>query len=288
MDHERTRQQNVAHTKTKDRIEQLAAGVWAIDDEKGGSLYLVEGRDRAVLIDTGMAERPVLPLIRRLTDKPVDLVLTHAHIDHMYHADEFERVYLHERDIAAWRWPLGPSMAFAAKVMFHVKAKRYRVRDYLPLKENDVLDLGGVTLRVLSAAGHTPGSILLADDAHRLLFTGDAFGSGMGVWLWTPACLSVNAYRKTLADLLSTLSPYQDYLFLGGHRGQGKPLSDDEHAQFLNLEVVADMEKLCGKIIKGELTPSQNYRFGPLRLCVYTFGKAAIVTRFYRMPNHCS
>lgn len=276
---QQTKTSNEVQTKQGDTVEQIAEGVWAIDDKNEGSLYLIEGQNRAVLIDTGMAKRPVMPLIRCLTSKPVDLILTHAHIDHMYHADEFETVYLHEKDIAAWRWPLGPSMTFSARIMFHVKAKRYRVREYLPLKENDHIDLGGVILRVLSAPGHTPGSILLADDTHHLLFTGDAFGSGAGVWMWLPGCLSVTAYKNGLTALLPRLAPCQDYLFLGGHRRQGKPFSTDDFAQCLNLDVVKDMITLCEELTKKTLKPIARKNLGPLHISVYTYGKASIVVR---------
>ena len=59
-------------------------------------------RIKALLVDTGVQEGKILPMLKSLTDKPISLALTHAHIDRMYHADEFEEVFLHERDIKAW------------------------------------------------------------------------------------------------------------------------------------------------------------------------------------------
>ena len=81
------------------RVEELQKGLWAIDDEKNDSMYLIEGSQKALLIDTCMVDGPLAPLLRQLTDKPVELALTHAHIDHMYHAPEFATVYLHQADI---------------------------------------------------------------------------------------------------------------------------------------------------------------------------------------------
>lgn len=47
------------------------------------------------MIDTGItAGAKILPVIRELTDKPLLLVITHAHPDHMYHIDEFDEVYM--------------------------------------------------------------------------------------------------------------------------------------------------------------------------------------------------
>lgn len=73
-------------------------GIWKIDDgiydildEGNSSFYIVEGEDRAAVIDTGISPgQKILPLIRKYTSKPLILVLTHAHIDHWYHMDEFE------------------------------------------------------------------------------------------------------------------------------------------------------------------------------------------------------
>ena len=94
-------------------IEKIDEGLWAIDDKMGCSMYLVEGKNKALLFDTGVQEGKILPMLKSLTDKPISLALTHAHIDHMYHADEFEEVYLHERDIKAWHGGVGLCMSLA-------------------------------------------------------------------------------------------------------------------------------------------------------------------------------
>ena len=83
------------------RLEELCPSVYAIDDMQEESMYLVCGRERALMIETGSNEEPLTPLIRSLWDGPVELALTHAHFDHMYHWDEFSEVSLHSEDIAA-------------------------------------------------------------------------------------------------------------------------------------------------------------------------------------------
>lgn len=69
------------------RVEQRGDGLWALDDERQASMDLVEGTECALLIDTGMCRESPLPVLRMQTDKPIDLALTHAHVDHMEHAD---------------------------------------------------------------------------------------------------------------------------------------------------------------------------------------------------------
>ena len=94
-------------------IEQIDRGVWAIDDDADESIYLVCGEKKAFAIDTGSADAPLLPVIRTLWDGPVELLLTHAHFDHMYHSDEFSSVSLLDEEIAAWRKTLGPIVWFS-------------------------------------------------------------------------------------------------------------------------------------------------------------------------------
>ena len=49
---------------------------------------MVEGDEKAAVIDTGITTgKKIMPLLRELTDKPLLLVVTHVHWDHIYHMD---------------------------------------------------------------------------------------------------------------------------------------------------------------------------------------------------------
>lgn len=67
-------------------------GVLRLDDGKGSSFYLLEGTGAAVLVDTGMGSEPLRPVIEQLKNKPVTVLITHGHPDHMC------QVY------ACWAW----------------------------------------------------------------------------------------------------------------------------------------------------------------------------------------
>ena len=261
------------------RVEELQKGLWAIDDEKNDSMYLVEGAQKALLIDTCMMDGALAPLLRQLTLKPVELALTHAHIDHMYHAPEFEMVYLHQADIDDWHAPFGRFSVWAGAPFLHVKRKHYDVKHYRPLKGGDLLDLGSVVLRVLPAPGHTPGSIVLVDAAHQVLFFGDAVGSGSGALMALPECLMISRYRDGLDKLLPKLIPYRDYTFLGGHRRQAIPTPQFPDAGPLTFEVVEDMKLLCEKMLAGTVAPQPAGHLGFSRLSQYKAGRAAMVQK---------
>ena len=61
-------------------------------------MYLVEGEDRAALIDTGSGFGSLKQTVEKLTDKPVIVLLTHGHVDHAMGAGEFETVYMNHND----------------------------------------------------------------------------------------------------------------------------------------------------------------------------------------------
>jgi len=254
-------------------IEEVQPGLFAIDDEKSASMYLIAGTEKALLIDTGVLKPDILPMLRTLTDKPIELALTHAHIDHMYHAEEFDTVYLHERDIAAWKRGTLRLLMLAGYAMFQLPAKKFHVSRYTPITEKTVIDLGGIRIRVIAAPGHTPGSCIYADDEHGALFMGDAVGNGGATaWLWLPGCLNIGAYRESLGILQKKLEPYETYRFLGGHRPQTFPTADAPEGRPLNLQSVRDMYTLCGKMLEHTVRPVGKQKQFILTVWQYAYG----------------
>ena len=86
-------------------VEKLADGVWSLLSPGGCPTlcYLVEGAERALLIDTGFGVGDLKALCERLTDKPLLVVDTHSHGDHVLGNPQFDRVYIHALDLEAGR-----------------------------------------------------------------------------------------------------------------------------------------------------------------------------------------
>ena len=259
-------------------ITEIAPQVYAIDDTAQESMYLVCGRDKSLLIDTGSSRQPVLPTVRKLYTGPVDLVLTHGHYDHMYHAEEFQKVYLHPADYMVWARAMYP-ICLGCDLGQKRFPKRYHPGRFLPLTEGDVFDLGGKVLSVIEAPGHTPGSVIFVDREDKLLFTGDAFGSGEVIWGWMPGCLKLSEYQKSLRTFIPKLQPMADFGFYGGHRLQGVIREDRPLAGPLNLEVAKDLEVLCGKLLAGPMEPIRVQRILGVRVETYQYGRAALVCK---------
>ncbi|MBR1758099.1 MAG: MBL fold metallo-hydrolase [Lachnospiraceae bacterium] len=257
-------------------IERITPSVYAIDDVEGESMYLICGSERALLIDTGSNDMSILPIVRDLYKGPIDLALTHAHFDHMYHCDAFSRVYLHKDEIKAWKKILGLVVQVSA-VASGKKAKNYHVGDFISLTEESKISLGDRIISVIAAPGHTPGSVIFVDDHDKLLFMGDAIGSGDYAWMWMPGCLCLTEYMETLRNLQMELAPLSDYRMLGGHRKQGQPFNPDGYV--LNTEIIPDMGILCGQILRGETHPIKEERNFGFLTYLYRYGKAGIVLR---------
>lgn len=125
------------------------------------SLYLVEGKNKAVLIDAGTKIKDLDKIVAGITKKPIMLVATHVHPDHVGSVDYFPAVYINPGDTIN-----------IPKFMPNYKGEvKY-------LKDGQIIDLGGRQLEVVFTPGHTPGSTTFIDKEAHYGFSGDAFGSG--------------------------------------------------------------------------------------------------------------
>ena len=151
-------------------VEKLADGVWSLLSPGGCPTlcYLVEGTEKAMLIDTGFGVGDTKALCERLTDKPLVVVDTHSHGDHILGNFQFDKVYIHRLDAAdAHRMDRDEAcdpMRDAPEGCGYTKADYVPCAPYelIPIDEGYVFDLGGGhEVEVIHTPGHTPGSVTL-------------------------------------------------------------------------------------------------------------------------------
>jgi glyoxylase-like metal-dependent hydrolase (beta-lactamase superfamily II) len=174
------------------------------------NMWLVHGRDRNLLIDSGMGLRPLKPEIAALGEKPVAAVCTHCHFDHMGCAHEFDIRLGHQREAEDYATPdLTRSCAaswIGAELLTALPHEGYDLRQFslkpAPLTgyldEGDVLDTGDRVFNVFHLPGHSPGSIALYERATRTLFSGDVIYDGMLIdtaWHSDPAAYEASMHR---------------------------------------------------------------------------------------------
>ena len=155
------------------------------------NMWLIHGRDRNLLIDSGMGLRPLKPEIAALTERPVAAVCTHCHFDHIGCAHEFETRLGHRIEDIDYAAPdLARSCAsnwIGMELLTALPHAGYELRNFhltpAPLTghldDGDVLDTGDRVFNVLHLPGHSPGSIALYERATRTLFSGDVVYDGM-------------------------------------------------------------------------------------------------------------
>jgi len=150
-----------------------------------GAVYLVEGRE-TLLIDCGTrSEAPrIVRALRQLNSFPPDnIILTHSHWDHCqgihYIRKEAKKegksINVMASDTAI---PLLEDQSW--EKVFDPKGRYENIRDVNPIKEGEIIDLKGVTLKILSTPGHSKDHIAIWDEKNKNLFVGDLLGLKVG------------------------------------------------------------------------------------------------------------
>ena len=192
---------------------EVARGIWLLAEPSHVNTWLVEGSERAVLIDTGLGIAPIRPVAESLTSLPISVVNTHYHFDHVGGNYEFEEIAIHELGASLLgqhvpRAILAAYLTYADRLLesadlfrsldggfFHLLSRDSDPRP-LPrefdsdawmirpttastiLREGDRVNLGDRSLTVLHTPGHTPDCICLLDDRDGVLFGGDTINTG--------------------------------------------------------------------------------------------------------------
>lgn len=202
------------------------------------NIWHVRGRDRDLLVDTGIGVGSLRSEIRDLVDKPITAVATHIHYDHVGGLHEFDDRIMHGleaarmspyrefaplrvadipagflQSLAAAGYPIDDDFLVTAlpREGFDLAAHRIVSTTARPVEEGDVVDLGDRSLEVLHLPGHSPGSLGLFERRSGILFSGDAIYDGP---------LLDELPDSDIADYLRTMSRLRELpvrLVHGGH-----------------------------------------------------------------------
>lgn len=223
---------------------KLAPGVWVLQEPIGRvapafdvsvvNIYLVEGRDRAAVIDSGMGLVDVAAACRALTDRPLINLCTHSHWDHVGGSHGFTERLIHPLEAPRLE------QSYDVGTLTHIKASPATGE----LTDGATVDLGGRHLKVLHTPGHSPGHVSLLDSETGYLFCADTCYAGT-MWIQTQDA-DVTAWRRSLERLLTT-----DFTLLcGGHE---EPLQD----RALVEQVLQGLDLAQGASSRAEPFPSQ-------------------------------
>lgn len=165
-------------------------------------MYLVDGPEKAMIIDTSFGVGDLKGLIRHLVgDKEIVCVNTHAHYDHCYGNAQFGRAYCHEYEVPDMLTKVNPHIW---DYLFNQTDKPLKVADewvqpghpiYTDFDPEDLIkyqpwevvgipnghefDLGNdYIVEAILLPGHTPGQCGYFDHQTGCFFVGDLTGIG--------------------------------------------------------------------------------------------------------------
>ena len=152
-------------------------------------MYLIDGPERAMLIDTGFGVGDLKGLVEHLIgDKELIVANTHHHFDHAYGNAQFDRCYCHEYEVPSMRKTMNPHIwDYLFNEDGSCKFTEFDRADLIPFKEYEIVgienghlfDLGeGYEVEAVLIPGHTPGQCAYYDHVNHVIFLGDNTGMG--------------------------------------------------------------------------------------------------------------
>ena len=224
--------------------EEVEPGTWLVSEPGHVNCFLVEGTERAVLVDTGLGIADIGSAARQLTDKPILVVNTHSHSDHRGGNWRFTDVAAHPLAARTLTGPVDKDQLAgylevareqlaayqrareADDRFFHLFTATTRPRPLpeeasrwavpggpapTPLADGERIGLGGRELTVLHTPGHSADSLCLLDERAGLLFAGDTLITG-DFWAHTPDT-EIEVFAATLRRLADQLAGWLSAIY---------------------------------------------------------------------------
>lgn len=173
-------------------IVKIDADTWRFEDGFV-RFFLLEGEDKAVMIDSGVNSPNALDMAKTLTDKPIMLMNTHGDGDHVSGTGAFADIYMHELDYTGCQVD-----------------SRFPDTALMALKNGDVIDLGNRPIKVIHIPGHTRGSLAFLDITKRVLYAGDSVQKGH-IYMFGDK-RDTGLYEASLDKLIALMGEY-DYIY---------------------------------------------------------------------------
>ncbi|QXM05443.1 MBL fold metallo-hydrolase [Crassaminicella indica] len=149
------------------RLERLIVGML----ETNGYILYDENMLEALIIDPGDEAKTFVEYISRNRLKPIGIILTHYHYDHIGAVLDLRKkysmpVYIHKKDEEGLKDPcINHSVSSFRKSISIIPDQT--------LKDGDTIKTSWVTLEIIHTPGHTPGGICIKVKNKNIIFTGD-------------------------------------------------------------------------------------------------------------------
>lgn len=161
---------NIYWVGTDDRRDIMFEGLWPIPQGVTYNSYVLKGREKIALVDTVdrfYSTKLISNISEVVEPSKIDyVILNHLEPDHSGSLEDILKA-------ASNAHVVGSPMAISiAKAYYSIKS------DYIEVRDGDMLSLGDMTLKFISAPWlHWPETIFTYEEQNQVLFSGDAFGT---------------------------------------------------------------------------------------------------------------
>ena len=245
---------------------------------EGTVANLVVGEQEAVLIDSGCGIGNLRKAVEEVTDKPVIVINTHTHLDHIGGNHQFDEIAMFDHPLSHRVAEQGVSHeTLEPEILAENLVTKPWPRGFDPrgcsippfrvahwLRDGGRLKLGGHDFEVIHTPGEAPDHVCLLDRTDRILFCGDILLHGP---VWT------HLEGGSLKDLVTSYRRLMNYFdqFDRLMPGHNEPWLDKD----LLPETLAGAEKvLSGQAEFRDIVDPWNRQ-----LKEYSFGRFQILTR---------
>ncbi len=207
------------------KIQEIDTGLYVIREPDHVQSFLVTGRKKAALVDTGMGFCDIRAVVKKITPLPVMVLNTHWHFDHIGGNELFR-----ERGISAPEsFLVAKSVSNAQLMDIYIKPcllegirmpndfdpLSFKINGVFPtftLQHGDQIDLGGRVLTAMATPGHTRGSMSFFDNRTSSLLCGDFAYRGLifAQFRDSDTGAYINSLRKISALKINNLHPSHD------------------------------------------------------------------------------
>ena len=142
-------------------------------------VYDEESKD-GMVVDPGGDGGFIVNKVKSLGINLKYIVFTHVHFDHILGYHEVKNAFSDAELLVSIND--APALSDETKSLMAYSGKKFeKIEKYTTVKENDIINFGKYTFRVLETPGHTEGSVCLY--GNNVLISGDTlFNGSIGRW----------------------------------------------------------------------------------------------------------